>query len=170
MDALQAILSRRSVRQYAQQPVPSDAVTQALRAAMAAPSAGNEQAWQFVVLTDRSLLDRMAEIHPYAQMIRQAPVAVIVCGDLKREVHAGYWVQDCAAATENLLLALHAQGLGAVWTGVYPREDRVAAIRAALDLPEHIVPMALIPIGVPAENPGPIDRYDASRVHTNGWS
>lgn len=169
MDALQAILSRRSIRQFASQSVAPEAITMALRAAMAAPSAGNEQPWQFVVLTDRALLDRMADIHPHAQMIRQAPAAVVVCGDLKREVHPGFWVQDCAAATQNLLLALHAQGLGGVWTGVYPREDRAAAIREALRLPEHVVPMALIPIGVPAEHPGPVDRYDETRVHTNGW-
>ncbi len=169
MDTLQAIMTRRSVRQFADEPVSPEAVDCILKAAMAAPSAGNQQPWQFVVLTERALLDKMADIHPHAQMIRQTPVAVLVCGDLKREVHTGYWVQDCAAASQNLLLAVHAQGLGAVWTGVYPREDRVTAIQAALGLPEHIVPIALIPIGVPAERPGPIDRYDQGRVHHNRW-
>jgi nitroreductase len=169
MDAMEALMTRRSIRQYAEKPVPDSMVADLLRAAMMAPSAGNEQAWQFLVLTDRAILDSIPQIHPHCQMIKQTPVAVLVCGDLSREVHKGYWVQDCAAAIENLLLAAHAMGLGAVWTGIYPVEERVAAFRAKFELPAEIVPMALIPIGYPAEKPAHPDRYDSARVHRNRW-
>lgn len=169
MDALQAILSRRSIRQYTGQPVSEDDITELLRAAMAAPSAGNEQPWQFVVIRDRQTLDAIPNHHPYATMVRQAPVAILVCGDLDMEKHAGYWVQDCAAATQNILIAAHARGLGAVWLGVYPREERMAGLQKLLGLPERIIPFALIPVGYPAEDKPPANRYDPARVHLNRW-
>ena len=136
---------------------------------MAAPSAGNQQPWHFIVLDDRELLDAIPEYHPYASALKRAPVAVVVCGDTRAEKHAGYWVQDCCAAIQNLLLATHAKGLGAVWLGVHPREDRERATRKLLDIPEEVVPLAVIAMGHPAEDKGREDRYDASRVHRNGW-
>ncbi len=169
MEALEAILTRRSVRRYTARPVPETAVREVLAAAMQAPSAGNEQAWQLVVITERRLLDAIPRFHPYADMVHQAPVAILVCGDLDLEKYKGYWVQDCAAATENLLLAAHARGLGAVWVGVYPKEDRVERMRALLGLPQHVVPMALVPLGYPAERIPPEERYDPAKVHRNGW-
>jgi nitroreductase len=169
MEALEAILTRRSVRRYTEQPVPDAAIREILTAAMRAPSAGNEQAWQFVVITERRLLDAIPRFHPYAEMVRQASVAILVCGDLDREKYGGYWVQDCAAATQNLLLATHAKGLGAVWVGVYPKEDRVERMRGLLGLPQHVVPMALVPLGYPAERVPPEERYDPAKVHRNGW-
>ena len=169
MEALEAILTRRSVRHYTARPVPEAAVREVLAAAMQAFSAGNEQAWQLVVITERRLLDAIPRFHPYADMVRQASVAILVCGDLDLEKYKGYWVQDCAAATENLLLAAHARGLGAVWVGVYPKEDRVERMRALLGLPQHVVPMALVPLGYPAERIPPEERYDPARVHRNGW-
>lgn len=102
-------------------------------------------------------------------MVRQAPVAVVVCGDLSLEKSPGYWVQDCAAATENLLIAAHALGLGAVWSGTYPREERVSRVRAVLGLPEHVIPLAIVSLGHPAEQPSPEDRYHPSRVHYERW-
>jgi nitroreductase len=144
-------------------------VEKLLRAAMMAPSAGNQQPWEFIVLTDRALLDEMPGIHPYCQMIRQAPVAVLVCGNVAREKHPGYWPQDCSAAITNLLLAAHALGLGAVWTGIYPRDERVQEFRAKFGLPEHVVPLALIPIGWPAETPPQPERHAPERVHRNTW-
>lgn len=169
MDTLDAIFTRRSIRKYTDQPVTDDLVNELLRAAMAAPSAGNEQAWQFVVIRDRKILDAIPKFHPYSAMLKYASVAILVCGDLSREKFKGYWVQDCSAATQNLLLAAAAKGLGAVWTGVYPMEDRVAGIRKLLGLPEHVVPLSLIPVGFPAEQPGKADRFDASRVHKDRW-
>lgn len=169
MEALEAILTRRSIRRYTPQPVPDPLIREILGAAMRAPSAGNEQAWQFVVITERRLLDEIPRFHPYADMVRQSPAAILVCGDLHLEKYKGYWVQDCAAATQNLLLAAHAKGLGAVWVGIYPKEDRVERMRGLLGLPPHVVPMALVPLGHPAEQIPPEERYNPAKVHRNGW-
>ena len=169
MDALEAILTRRSIRQFTDQAVSEAVIEDLLRAAMSAPSAGNQQPWQFVVITDRQILDTIPSIHPYSAMLRQAPLAILVCGDEHLETHKGYWVQDCSAATQNLLLAAHARGLGAVWLGIYPRMDRVTGLRKLLGLPEHVIPLALVAIGHPAEHLPPADRYDATRVHRNRW-
>jgi nitroreductase len=169
MDAMQAILSRRSIRRYTSDPVPSGQVDRLLAAAMAAPSAGNQQPWHFVVLRDRSLLEAIPKFHPYSAMLKEAPLAILVCGDVKLEKHEGFWVQDCSAATENLLLAAHAEGLGAVWLGLYPQPERVAGMRELLGLPENVIPLALIAVGQPAEEKGPAERFDASRVHQDRW-
>lgn len=169
MDAMQAILSRRSIRKYTSQPVSEATVEELLQAAMAAPSAGNQQPWHYVVIRDQQILAQIPRVHPYSSMVPSAQLAILVCGDLQREKHAGYWVQDCSAATQNLLLAAHAKGLGAVWLGVYPREDRVAGLRKMLELPQHAMPLALIAIGYPAEVKPPAERYDPSRVHQDGW-
>jgi nitroreductase len=169
MEAMKAILSRRSIRKYTEQPVPDEAVKELLEAAMSAPSAGNQQPWHFVVIKDRGILDEIPKYHPYSQMVKQASVAILVCGDLKSEKHKGYWVQDCSAATENLLIAVEAKGLGAVWLGVYPREDRVNGLRELLGLPEHVVPLSLIPIGHKGEQKPRANRCDPSRVHHDRW-
>lgn len=169
MEALDAILTRRSIRRYLDRPVPDDAVTLLLKAAMAAPSAQNQQPWQFIVVRERALLEEMAEVSQYAKMLRHAQVAVVVCGDLRNERSPGFWVEDCAAATENLLLAAHALGLGAVWIGVHPREERVQRLRDLFGPPDDVIPFAVISIGYPAENPGSADRYDPGRVHLDKW-
>jgi len=169
MNTFDAIFSRRSIRKYTPQTVPEELITELLKAAMAAPSAGNEQAWQFIVIRDRSLLDAVPNFHPYSDMLKYASVAVLVCGDLSREKFKGFWVQDCSAATQNILLAATARGLGAVWTALYPLEDRVAGMRKLLHLPEHIIPLSLVPVGYPAEHPGPADRFDPERVHKERW-
>ena len=169
MDTLDAIFTRRSIRKYTDRAVADDLVNELLRAAMAAPSAGNEQAWQFIVIRDRSILDAIPKFHPYSAMLKYASVAILVCGDLSREKFKDCWVQDCSAATQNILLAATAKGLGAVWTAIHPMEDRVAGMRNLLGLPEHIIPLSLIPVGFPAEQPGRADRFDASRVHKDRW-
>jgi nitroreductase len=140
-----------------------------LRAAMAAPSAGNQQPWHFVVVTDKALLAKVPEIHPHASMAPKAPLGVIVCGDPDLEKHKGYWVQDCSAAVENLLIAAHALGLGAVWTGIHPRDERAEGFRKLFHIPAHVVPLAFIPIGYPAEEKLPANRFQPSRVHDNTW-
>jgi len=114
MEVLEAIHTRRSIRKFQSQPVPDELVTVFLAAAMSAPSAGNQQPWQFVVITDPELLGQVPSINPYAAMAEKAPLAVLVCGDLALERFPGFWVQDCAAAVQNLLLAVHSHGLGAV--------------------------------------------------------
>lgn len=169
MDAYETILTRRSIRDYTEQPVTEPLITDLLKAAMAAPSAGNRQPWHFVVISDRGMLDALTGILPNGQMLKKAPLAIAVCGDRQQQLYDGYWVQDCSAATENILLAAHARGLGAVWLGVYPRPERVQGIRELLGLPETISPLCVIAIGYPAEQKPPSDRYDAARVHRNRW-
>jgi len=170
MDAMKAILSRRSIRKYTNEQVSDSVMKEILEAAMSAPSAGNEQPWQFVVINDREILDAIPQIHPYSQPIKTAPVAIVVCGDLKLEIHKDFWMQDCSAAIENVLIAVQAKGLGAVWLGVYPIKERVEGMQKLLKLPEHVIPLAVIPIGYPAEDKPPTDRFDSSRIHHNKWS
>ena len=163
MDAIQAILTRRSIRKYTSKPVPREVMEELLRAAMSAPSAGNEQPWHFVVIDDRRILDEIPKL-------RKAPVAVLVCGDLSKDKFGlGFWILDCSASTMNLLLAAHAKGLGAVWQGIYPVQERVNGMRRLLGIPEHVVPLSLISIGYPAEKKPPSNRYDTSKIHHNHW-
>jgi nitroreductase len=169
MDAMDAIFTRRSIRKYKPGTVDRKTIKELLRAAMTAPSAANQQPWHFVVIDDPEVLRRVPECHPYADMVPQASVAILVCGDLKRDVHEGFWVQDCSAATENLLLAITAHGLGGVWLGVYPRQDRVEGLRRLLGIPNHVVPLALVPIGRPGEKKGRASRYKENRIHRNRW-
>jgi len=169
MDAMDAILSRRSIRKYTAEPVPENMVNELLEAAMSAPSASNQQTWQFAVIDDRKILNEIPKFHGYAEMLKAASVAIVVCGDLQLEKNKGFWVQDCSAATQNILIAAQAKGLGAVWLGIYPREERVQALRQLLGLPEHIVPLCVIAVGYPAEQKPPANRYDATRIHRNKW-
>ncbi len=169
MDTMEAILTRRSVRSYTDKPVSDTVVKALLEAAMSAPSAGNQQSWQFICVTDRDILNSITRIHPYSGMLKQAPLAIVVCGDLDRERYPGYWVQDCSAATQNLLIAARAQGLGAVWLGVYPLEDRVEGLRKLFAMPGSIIPLAVVSIGYPTIAQGPADRYDGRRIHYNKW-
>lgn len=169
MDIFEAILTRRSVRQFQDRPVPEELVEKLLRAAAAAPSARNGQPWQFVVLTGREILRQASTVNPYAEMAARAPLAILICGDTRLEKSAGYWPVDCAAAAQNMLLAAHGLGLGAVWTGVWPRPERMDGFRRLLDLPDAVMAHSLIVAGYPGEQPPPQDRYRADRVHRNGW-
>ena len=169
-EGLDAILARRSIRKYTAQPVSEEAVRALLDAAMAAPSANNQQPWHFVVIRDRKTLDAISTVHPHAKMIREAPVAILICADTSVEpTPVGYWIQDCSAATENVLVGAQALGLGAVWLGVHPRQERVDGIRRLLGIPEHVVPLSLVPVGHPAETKPPAGRYLESRVHRDRW-
>ncbi len=163
------VMARRSIRKYTDEPVNDDEVRKLLDAAMAAPSAGNQQPWHFVVVRDRELREKVPEVHPYAPMVPEAPVAILVCGDPTLEKHKGFWVQDCSAAVENLLVEAAGLGLGTVWLGIHPVEERVADFRRLFGLPDHVVPLALVAVGRPAEKKPPADRYDESRVHHDRW-
>ena len=171
MDAIDAILSRRSIRKYTAQAVPDDVITELLKAAMSAPSAGNQQPWRFVVIDERQILKEINTFHPYSEMLKEAPAAILVCYDerLELEVVKGLWPQDCSAATENILIAANAKGLGAVWMVVHPWENLISGFRKLLGIPDHIRPFSLISLGYPAEQKPPADRYDSSRVHRNRW-
>jgi nitroreductase len=165
------ILERRSIRKYTGEPVSGQDRENLLKAAMAAPSAGNQQPWEFIVIDDREILNTMVGFHERGgyHMLGHTPLAIIVCGDLEKQMHKGYWIQDCSAAAENILLAAQSLGLGAVWLGVYPRENRVAKIKDLLKIPESAMPLCLISVGHPAEIKKPSERYNESRVHYNGW-
>lgn len=169
MDAMQAMLTRRSVRHFTSQPVQPDELETLLRAAMSAPTSGNAQVWRFIVIDDRAVLDQIAALHPSGPVVREAPLAVLVCADEKAAKNPGRWPLDGAAATQNLLLAAHALGLGAVWLCVYPVADRAARLAALLGLPPGVEPVSLVPVGRPAEQPAPEDRYDPAKVHQNHW-
>lgn len=169
MDTIEAIRTRRSVRNYKGEKVPEAVVDDLLRAGMSAPSAGNEQPWHFVVIDDRKVLDSLITANPNAKMCREAQLAILVCGDTSREKYPGFWVQDCSAAVMCILLAAHDRGLGAVWTGVHPVKERVDGFRRLFGLPEAVIPLALIPMGFPAKEPAPVDRFDGGRVHRNAW-
>lgn len=169
METLKAIMTRRSVRSYTNKKVMSSQIKKLLEAGMNAPSARNQQAWQFMVITERATLIEMTKVHPYAQMLNQASCAIVVCGDLKAEISKDYWIQDCSAATQNILLAAHALGLGAVWLGVYPRMDRLKGLQKLLGIPKTVMPLSIISIGYPKVKSKPVKRYSAKKVHLNRW-
>lgn len=163
------ILTRRSIRRYTAEPVSEEQVTKLMEYAMSAPSADNQQPWVFVVVADRGILDELGTRHQPAGMLREAPLAIVVCCDMDRVTWKQFWQQDCAAATENVLLGANSLGLGAVWCGVHPTKTTEAMVRGVLELPESVVPFSLISVGHPAEHKPPSDRYDPSRVHRNRW-
>lgn len=167
---MKSLLARRSIRRYTEEPISEEMSHQLLEAAMAAPSAGNQRPWHFVVLRDRETLNAITQCHPYAPMLKEAPLAVVVCGDPSLEKHQGFWVQDCAAATQNILIAAEALDLGSVWLGVYPEDDRVKAIQKLLGIPEGIVPLSIVAVGHPAERKPVPERFQPDRVHQEKWS
>jgi nitroreductase len=169
MDTLKAIHTRRSIRKYLDRPVPEELIQKLLAAAMQAPSARNQQPWHFVVIDDRKTLAAITNFMPNAAMAADAPLAILVCADLALEKSEGYWVVDCAAAVENMLLAAHDAGLGAVWCGVYPREPRMQGLRRLMGLPENIMAHSLVVVGFPGEHVSPEDRYRSERVRRNRW-
>ncbi len=168
---LELIFSRRSIRKYQDKPVSEEMIADLLEAAMAAPSARAKDPWHFIVVQSRETLDRIAAILPFGKMLRQAPAAFIVCGDINKAhgQEESYLLQDLSAAVENILISANILGLGSCWLGVHPREDRQAGIRQLLGLPDHIIPMSGIAIGWPAEQPESRSRYQQERVHLEKW-
>jgi len=169
METMDAILTRRSIRKYLPKPVSGEMIEEILKAGMSAPSAGDEQPWHFIIIDRRDLLEKISEMHPYAKMLKNAPAALLICADQNIPKFRDFWVQDCSAASENMLLAAHALGLGAVWIGVYPAEKLVAGIRELFEIPEHVIPFSAIVIGHPDEEKPGRARYEVSRIHDNSW-
>lgn len=171
MDLFDAIHTRRSIRAYTDEPVSAADVETMLRAAMAAPSAGNAQPWHFVVVTDRAILEAIPDIHPHAAMCKTAPMAIVVTAELALEKYPGfgYWTLDCSAAVENLLLAARGLGIGTVWCGIYPRPERMEGLRKLLALPEGVQAHALVVLGHPAQEFKVVDRFKPERIHQNAW-
>ena len=172
MSVIDAIMTRTCIRRFTDQPVDQSLVDQLLRAGMAAPSAMNRQPWHFVVINSRDVLDRIAESSQQPEILHQAEVAIVVCGNLQKTLEgqvADYWVDDTSAASQNILLAAHALSLGAVWMGGYPNKVRYMSLQSVLGLPEHIVPLNLIAIGYPAEHKAPKDKYSPANVSYNRY-
>ncbi len=169
MEIQKAILTRRSIRKYTNEKISEDLITAILRAAMYAPSAMNQQPWHFIVVDDSALLKRLSQIHPYGEMLSDASFGILVCGDEKLQLTKDYWPVDCSNATQNILLSAHGYGLGAVWLGVYPREERMKDMRIVFNLPGYVYPFALISLGYPAEKKSMPSRFDPERIHKNKW-
>lgn len=167
---LDNIATRTSVRDYEARPVEKEKIEKMLRAAMAAPTAMNKQPWHFVVVDQRNVLDALAGANPYAKMLKKAPLAIVVCGNTDKMIEGDgrdFWIQDASAATENLLLAAHAMGLGAVWTGAYPSEERCISISKVLSLSDNLIPLNMIVVGYPAEQPQPKQKFKEENVSYN---
>jgi nitroreductase len=170
MDVLEAIFTRRSIRKYETGTIAHDEIELLLKAAMYAPSAHNYQPWQFILIHNKSMLNAIRKIHPYADMLKNAGLAIVVCGDYTLDKHIGYLVQACSAATQNILLAAHGLNLGAVWLGIYPRENRIKRIAKLLDLPKEVIPISIVSIGIPAERKEIKERFKTEKIHMNKWS
>lgn len=167
---LDNIATRTSIRDYEARPVEKEKIEKMLRAAMAAPTAMNKQPWHFVVVDQRNVLDALAGANPYAKMLKKAPLAIVVCGNTDKMIEGGgrdFWIQDASAATENLLLAAHAMGLGAVWTGAYPSEERCISISKVLSLSDNLIPLNMIVVGYPAEHPQPKQKFKEENISYN---
>lgn len=164
---LETIFNRKSVRKYTERPVEKEKLETLVRAGMAAPSSRDRRPWEFVIVTDRDLLDKMGDGLPLAHMLKETKQAIIVCGDTVKSENA--WQLDCSAAAQNILLAAESMGLGAVWTAAYPYPERMKIIQDALQLPEHILPLTVIPLGYPTGIEKPKDKYNKKQIHYNGW-
>ncbi len=171
LDTITAIMTRRSIRDYTSHPVSEDLVKLLVEAGMSAPSAFNERTTEFIVINDRKILDEIFNLNTKAVQIKKAAVAIMICGNQAKEKFAGkgYWQLDGSVAAENILVAAHAVGLGAVWTAIYPYEDRMAAVKKLLGLPEQVQPLCIIPIGYPAEKKFRENRFEPGRYHQNKW-
>lgn len=169
MNAIKAIMSRRSIRKFTNKEVSDGELKIVLEAAMQAPSAGNQQPWHFLVIRNKDILAEIQKFHPYSSMLSEASLAILICGDSLLEKYKNYWVIDCSNAAENLLLAAHSIGLGAVWLGIHPREERINPMKKLFSLPDNIMPHSLIAIGYPAEKKEPDYRYKPERIHFDKW-
>ncbi len=168
---LDTIYSRRSVRSYTGTPVSKDALIEIIKAGMSAPTAVNIQPWAFIAVQQRKVLDELCTRLPYAKMLDKAGAAIVVCGvpDKDDTYARDYWVQDCSAASENILLAVHSMGLGAVWTSVYPDAEKMANARQILDIPENIIPLNVIPVGTPKDEGHVTDKFREENIHWEKW-
>lgn len=167
------IFKRASVRKYKNQPVLPEQIELLMSAAMAAPSAKNSQPWEFLVIQDKETFKKIMDFHPYSSMLDEAALAIVVCADTQKESPdlkgLDFWTQDCAAATQNILLEATELGLGGVWLGVYPRENLVSSTKELFSLPENIVPFSIVSIGYPEGEVYPKNKFDSNKIHWEKW-
>ena len=171
-DTLKTISNRKSVRSYKKEMVGKDQLDLLVKAAMAAPTAVDRRPWEFLIITEQTLLQKLNEVLPYAKMVTQAGSAIIILGDTEKQFGgpaSHFWIMDCSAATENLLLAAESMGLGAVWTAIYPDEERVSKVRELLQIPKRYIPLNLIPVGIPTGEDKPKDKYNPDQIHWEKW-
>lgn len=169
MEFSEVAASRRSIRHFEDRDVPAELVDRIIAAGMSAPSAGNQQPWHFVVVTDRETLDVIPDTQPYAKMTREAQVAIVLCADASDVRWPQFWPQDLSACAQTMMLAARDLGLGSVWVGVYPLEDRMDALRELLGIPDSIAPFAIVPLGWPADEFKTVDRVKPERIHREAW-
>jgi nitroreductase len=169
MDVLEAIFTRRSIRKFTGEPVTDQELETILRAGFQAPSAHNYQPWEFIVLRDKINMGKIAKVHTYAKMLTHAEACIIVCGDKIKQTMTGFLVEDCSAAIQNILLAAHGIGLGAVWCGLYPVPHLTQEVERVCSLPDHIVPIGMVVIGHKGEEKKIEDRYDSAKLHYELW-
>jgi len=173
-ETLETIFNRRSIRKYSKKIIDKRTIDLLIKAGLSAPSNVNKMTWEFIVIDDKKILEKIAAVTLYGKMTKDAPLAIVVCGNLDRALPgegSDFWVQDCSAATENILLAAHSLGLGAVWTGVYPTVDRIRNVSKAIgNVPQNVIPLALIPIGYPLDEEILSEKeLPTDRVHYNGF-
>ena len=170
-NVLDAIFSRRSIRKFTEQAVEEEKITQLLQAGMAAPSARNGQPWEFVVVTEEKQMDALKQAMPFGR--HNSVLRIVVCGNPRVSTTPTssryFWVQDCSAAIENMLIAAVGLGLGAVWCGIHPITILKKRVRAVLKLPEHVTPLGMLEFGYPAEVKEPRTQYDEKRVHWQAY-
>lgn len=169
---LDNIFARKSVRNFTDEKVSKEDLETLVKAGMAAPTAANKQPWDFIVITDRDMLNEFADFLDYGKMLKQASAAIVVTGDKNEtlpDIEDEYWIQDCSAASQNILLAVESMGLGAVWLGIHPMPDRIAFAKEKLNLPENIRPLNIIAIGHPKGNKPPKDKWKSESMHMEKW-
>jgi len=170
MELYEGLITRRSIRKYTGDRIGDDMISALIKAGMYAPSARNRRPWHFIVVDDREILKGIMKIHPYSSMLAEASHALVVCGDETLENGPGYYRLDCSAATQNILLAAHSMGLGAVWLGVEPRSERIKGVSSILGLPAYIHPVSIVSVGIPVKISSEVpDRFEPGKIRRNKW-
>jgi nitroreductase len=169
METIEAIKTRRSIRTFSDEMIPEEQLIQILTCGMYAPSAGNQQPWQFILIQDKQVLQKIPDIHEHAHMMSMASAGILICIDSSLEKHKNMAVQDCSAATQNILLAAHALDIGSCWLGVYPREKRMNELRKMLRIPDSVIPFSLIALGIYREKKEQVERFNIQRIHRETW-
>lgn len=169
MDILDAINDRRSIRKYTNEPLNEYQLQTILKAGFQAPSAHNRNPRDYIIVRDRQVLEKITEFHPYTKMLPEAGCGIVVCGDKHKQERTGFLISDCSASIQNMLLAAHSLGLGSCWCGIYDVPKLIDGFTELLGLPEHIIPIGVVAVGIPHEEKEQLDKYESSKIHFNTW-